>query len=94
LKAQSKHFRFVQVGHYGFDWMSRMPDPIIYDKCSQKYYVQKFKKIEQITLLDMQKNCKNINNYNMYYKLYDKSNYLPISYDERSKTFSVNNVSF
>jgi hypothetical protein len=79
-KEKNANSRYVRVGHYGFDWMSRMPDPIIFDKLTRKYYVKEHSnKFKEVSKEEIKKNMKNINNYNMYYKIYKQDRWMPIN---------------
>lgn len=70
--------RFILVGHYGFRFMSRMYDPVIYDCVAKKYFVKiGNNNFKCITMDEIQRNCKNINNYNMHYMMLDKKDYHP-----------------
>jgi hypothetical protein len=78
FKEKNANSRYIKIGHYGFDWMSRMPDPIIFDKLTRKYYVKNyFNKMKEVSKEEIKKNMKNTNNYNMYYNIYKQEQWMP-----------------
>lgn len=80
FKEKYANSQYVLVGTYGFEHMSRMPDNLIYDKINNKYFTVGYGKMlrDNITIEEINKNNKNIDNRNAYYLLFDKKNYIPV----------------
>ena len=89
IQQKYKDSRYLTVGSSGFEWMSRMPDPIIYDKVANKYYLHSYSgKMNEISYDDIMKDMDSYNKKNngtddmkyiSHYTLFDKKYHMPIS---------------
>ena len=59
--------------------MSKLPDKLIYDNQENKYFIYTSGKIQYVPIDEIKKNCKNINNHNMHYILFDTPKFLEIN---------------
>ncbi len=80
LQEKYNNSQYVQIGTYSFLWRSKMPDKLIYDKINNKYFIIDYGKIikDNVTIKEINDNNKNINNYNMFYSLFEKEKYIPV----------------